>query len=128
METTRKHISDLHFEHQIWLAESKFYNDELKIYKHWLEEVASKNTSTEIGASVEHYQNQFIIQKDQLDRLTHAVTVHEDWLSNYAEAHPVAIDHKYFEDHRLLRERMVDFKLIYNNLKEEYKDWLRKVL
>jgi hypothetical protein len=128
METTRKQLSDLHFEHQIWMAESKFYMDELKIYNQWLEEVGSKNTSTEIVTAMKHYQKQFYIQKYKLDKVIQAIAVHENWLSDYAEAHPVEIEQKYFEDHRHLREQMVDFKMIYNNLKEDYKNWLREVL
>ena len=46
METKKRHLDDLHFEHQLWLSEAKFYTDELGIYQKRLEEVASKNKVT----------------------------------------------------------------------------------
>src|SRR6201984_3491948 len=75
--TKTKHIDDLHFEHELWASEAKFYTDELKIYQKRLDEIASKNTSEDVRKQVEHFQNKFIIQKEQLDILNHEVTVHE---------------------------------------------------
>jgi len=34
------YISDLHFEHKLWLCELPFYKDELMTYKHRLEEIS----------------------------------------------------------------------------------------
>lgn len=120
----KKHIDDLHFEHQLWASEAKFYADELKIYQKRLEEVASKNNSPEIRAQVEHFQNKFIIQKEQLDILNHEVTVHEQFLANQAKANPVAIDHQLFADHTTMHDRMDTFHKIYKDLKDEFKRFL----
>lgn len=125
-KTKKKHISDLHFEHKLWSMEANFYLDELKIYQSWLEEIASKNTNTEVLAQVEHFQNQFIIQHTELESINHAVKVHEQWLTNYAEAHPVAIDHQYFADHAVLRDQMDTFKKLYKELKDEFKAFVEK--
>jgi hypothetical protein len=124
----RKYISDLHFEHQVWLAELKFYEEELGIYQRWLEEVASKNTGHEVMRHLEHFQNQFVIQSTNLRTLKHDVKLHEDWLSNYAEVHPVAVDHKYFKDHDGLRDGIESFKHVFVDLKQEYKKWLAEVM
>ena len=119
-KTKRKHLSDLHFEHQLWSMEAGFYIDELKIYQNWLEEIAAKNTDKDVLVQVEHFQNQFIIQKDQLATVNHEVKEHEHWLSSYAEQHPVAIDHRYFEDHGILRDKMDTFKTLYKGLKSDF--------
>jgi hypothetical protein len=119
-----KHIDDLHFEHALWASEAKFYLDELKIYQKRLEEVASKNNSEEIRKQVEHFQNQFIIQKEQLDILNHEVIVHEQWLANFAKKHPSAIDHQLFADHKTMHDRMDSFHKIYTELKNEFNRFL----
>ena len=126
MTTTSKlkHIDDLHFEHQLWTSEAKFYVDELKIYQKRLAEVASKNTKEDVRKQVEHFQNQFSIQKEQLDILSHRVNEHEEWLAKYATNHPVAIDHKLFPDHESMHEKMDTFRKIYSELKKEFNHFL----
>lgn len=126
MTTTAKlkHIDDLHFEHQLWNSEVKFYADELKIYRKRLEEIASKNTKEDVRKQIEHFQNQFIIQKEQLDILSHRVNEHEEWLAKYSTNHPVAIEHKLFPDHASMHEKMDTFKKIYSELKKEFNHFL----
>ena len=70
-KTKKKHLSDLHFEHKLWDMETRFYEDELKLYQNWLEEVAGKNTHMDVQVEVEHFQNQFLIQKKALSTLRH---------------------------------------------------------
>lgn len=118
--TKTRHIDELHFEHQLWLNEAKFYNDELKIYQKRLAEVASKNNAQDVLKNVEHFQNQFIIQKEQLDILNHHVNEHEQWLAKYAKENPVAIDKKLFADHVSINDKVEAFKKIYAELKVEF--------
>ncbi len=124
MEKRKKHLDDLHFEHQLWLSEAKFYADELKIYQKRLEEVSAKNSSSEVKMQVEHFQNQFIIQKEQLDILSHDAKEHEEWLTNFAKENPVAIDHHLFADHEAMLEKISTFKQIYSGLKTEFNRFL----
>lgn len=121
-----KHIDDLHFEHQLWSSQAKFYTDELKIYQKRLEEIASKNTNIDVRKQVEHFQNQFIIQKEQLDILNHEITVHEQWLAKYAKEHPVAIDHKLFTDHKDMHVKSETFQKLYAELKDEFRKFVSK--
>lgn len=115
-----KHLDELHFEHQLWLNEVKFFSDELKIYQKRLDEVASKNSSEEVRKQVEHFQNKFIIQKEQIDILNHGINEHESWLSKYAKENPVAIDKKLFADHSVLHDKVDTFKKLYMELKQEF--------
>jgi hypothetical protein len=125
MTTTRtKHIDDLEFEHQIWKREASFYDDELMIYQNRLNEIASKNTKEDARIQIEHFQNQFISQKEQLDILDHEIKVHEDWLANFAKKHPTAVEHNLFHDHHELRDKMDIFKKIYSDLKKELNNFL----
>ncbi len=126
MLTTKKnkHIGDLHFEHQLWRSEAKFYKDELKIYQNRLSEVASKNTNVEFRKQVEHFQNQFLIQEKQLNLLNNEIKQHEKFLSTFAAEYPVAIDHQLFSDHKIMREKAETFKKLYDELKREFNHFL----
>jgi len=115
-----KHLDELHFEHQLWISEAKFFVDELKIYQARLDEVASKNTAQDVMKKVEHFQNQFHIQKTELSTITHLINEHENWLTNYAKNHPVAIDHASFADHTVLEDKVGTFKKLYTELKHEF--------
>ncbi|MCB0786643.1 MAG: hypothetical protein KDC02_20845, partial [Flavobacteriales bacterium] len=64
-----KHINDLHFEHQVWLNNLRFYKDEIAIFEHRLEDVVTRNTDREFLAQVEHFQNQYIREKEVIDEL-----------------------------------------------------------
>ena len=43
-----------------------------------------------------------------------------------ANDHPVAIEHRYFEDHTELRDQVEQFKKIYNELKQNFMRFLSK--
>jgi hypothetical protein len=66
METKAK-IYDQHAENTEWTSKLNFYKDDIKIMTGRLEEVASKNSSKEVLAQVEHFQNQLIIQRNNID-------------------------------------------------------------
>ena len=128
MKSQKKHLSDLHFEHQLWQSEAKFFADELKIYQNRLDEIASKNTGNEISKKISHFQNQFIIQKEQLDILNHEVKIHEQSLAKFAQENPVAIEHRLFEDHSLMQDKLQTFKKIYSELKTEFTQFVAESL
>lgn len=117
---TTKRLDELHFEHQLWASEARFFAEELKIYQNRLAEVASKNTATDVRKQVEHFQNQFIIQKEQLDIIHHLANEHEQWLAKYAKENPTAIDHVDFADHAVLRDKVEIFKKLYTELKADF--------
>lgn len=119
-KTKRMHLSDLHFEHNLWTMEANFYSGELEVYQKWLQEIAAKNTKEPVRKLVEHFQNQFIIQNKQLDLLRHDIKSYEQWLARYAEANPVAVDHRAFSDHAEMRLSMRNFKRLYADLKMEF--------
>lgn len=116
-----KHIylSDLHFEHKLWLNELAFFKDELAIFNNRLTELESRNNSSEFLPTFEALQNRAIRQKEVLDELKHEISKQESNLASYAEEHPIAVDHVYFTDHTELREKMVRFKELYTEFKGE---------
>jgi hypothetical protein len=120
------YLSDLHFEHKLWDKSSDFYKDEIKVYENRLEELVNRYTDKEMLSQIEHFQNQFVRQKEILDEIKHEVNKHEHALSDFAEERPIAVDHVKFRDHGKLREKVQDFEKIYSELKQDFQKFSAK--
>jgi hypothetical protein len=122
----RRRMADLHFENDMWLNAIKFYNDELVIFENRLAEVSSRNSSVEVKAQIERFQNQFIRERDILVQLRHDIKSSENELIQYAKDKPVAVDHVYFRNHTGLEDRMNTFVTIWKELRSDYMRFLKE--
>lgn len=125
MEKIKK-ITELHEEHKIWLNKLLFYEDELIIMAGRIAEVEKKNSSEEALAMVDHFQNQLVIQKEQIDILKHDIKSHELFLEGAIIKHHDSIDAEKFTDHNKHRESIVVFEKIFNELRAELIQFLSK--
>jgi len=117
----------LHVEHSQWLENLKFYEDEVVILKSRISEIAAKNTSSDVLKEVEHFQNQLIIQKNEIDELRHSIKDHETYIENTV-AHNPAADHKYVNDHVKERDRMETFERLFKEMKDQLNKFLAKTM
>lgn len=69
-ELNIKHITNLHSDA---LRGLDFYKQEITILKKRLEEIAADNTGHEVAERVEYFQNQFLIQNNNIDELKHGI-------------------------------------------------------
>ena len=116
----RKHIDEIHFENVLNLNKLIFYKLEIEIFKKRLEEIASKNTKTEVTARVEQFQNQFIRQLEVIDELSHKINEHEQTLAQRAQENVTAINHVLFDDNSEITSEMLRFTELYNEMKSNY--------
>ncbi len=123
---TKKTIYQLHEEHKIWLNILLFYKDELSIMQNRISEIAKKNTSKEVLSFVEHFQNQLIVQKEQIDIMNHDIKDHESFLEAAEKKNTTAIDHQKFPDHLIHRDSVEKFEKIFNDLRKELITFLLK--
>jgi hypothetical protein len=121
-----KTIKELHQEHKIWLAKLLFYQDELVIMAGRIAEVEKKNTSDEVLAWVDHFQNQLVIQKEQIDILKHDIKSHELFLEGAIIKNHDSIDQEKFSDHDKHRESIEVFEKIFNELRVELIQFLSR--
>ncbi|MGB0851359.1 MAG: hypothetical protein ACPGTP_08920, partial [Bacteroidia bacterium] len=75
--TTKKYLHEIHSENKDWIKALDFARDEIETYRNRLGEVTSKNTKTEVLASAEHFQNQFIRHCEVIDELKHDINEEE---------------------------------------------------
>ena len=124
--TTQSFIYDQHLENQDWLKRLDFYKEELTILKERLQEVTSKNTNTDFLKSVEHFQNQFIIQRNHIDELAHQIKANENTLVKEIEQNPVAVDHRKVNSHDAENDFMDFFEKNFATLRTEFNQFLSK--
>ena len=124
METIK--IEVLHAEHREWLNKIDFYQDDLKIMRHRLEEVAARNTDKSLLAQVEHFQNQFVIQRNELDEMKHAIHQSESSIAQNIAQNGTAVNRRSMPDDQTMRDRMAQFEKLFLQLRVELMSFLAK--
>lgn len=120
MEAQTVKLSDLHYEHQLWDNEMRFFRDEIKIMEKRLGELITHYTDKGVLSGMEHYQNQFIRQREMTDKLLHEIKAQEvTLLSAMKNATAGDIDMP-FEDNPDLRDKVEQHRHIYNEMKADF--------
>jgi hypothetical protein len=116
--------SRIGIEQNEWLRSLTFYEEELKILQGRLAEVANRNTKQEPMAGVEHFQNQFMIQRKNIQDLKHKLKAEHHELSMDAQAHMGRVEDKLFDIHEERAEDIRVFGNIFNGLRHEFNQFL----
>lgn len=119
-------LYDVHQEHAEWISKLNFYKDDVKIFNTRLEEIVSKNNGVEVLAEVEKFQNQFIIQRNNIDEIAHIITLDEVEIQNEVKANPVAVDHRKVGDQSEHRDLVATFEKNFTELRAEYNKFSAK--
>jgi hypothetical protein len=115
-----------HEENKEWTSKLSFYKDEIKILTGRVEELAAKNTSSDVLVGVEHFQNQLIIQRNNIDEILHLVKLNEEALIAEVNANPVAVDHRKVEYHAKEKDMVESFEKNFNELRAEFNEFASK--
>ena len=113
-------------EHQDWLKRLEFYRDEIEILRKRLAEVNDKNTSLDARAGVEHFQNQFIVQRNNIDELRHAINEHAHRAFEDARAHAGHIEDTLVTEHEKIGMDVKLFESVINDLRQEFNVFLTR--
>ena len=117
-------VTSLHLEYQLWIRELIFYKEEIKIFESNLESLIEKNTNKNMRAMVEHFQKQFILQKELIDHLKHDLHVSEKQLASFVhELSGARLENVRMDNHPQLRERIATFRKIYKDMKSEFREF-----
>jgi predicted nuclease with TOPRIM domain len=119
-------IYDQHQENQDWLKRLDFYKEEIQILRERLEELTRKNTDAEFLKSVEHFQNQFLIQRNHIDELSHDIRLNEGKLVHEILQNPVAVDHRKVENHDTEADFMDYFEKNFATIRAEFNQMAAK--
>jgi hypothetical protein len=122
----KANIIDQHLENQDWLKRLDFYKEEITILKERLDEVTKKNNASDFLKDVEHFQNQFIVQRNNIDELAHSINLNEQGLVKEVISNPVAVDHRKVENHLAEEDFIGYFEKNFAELRIEYNKFLSK--
>ena len=117
-----------HVELLEWLKGLDFYKNELRFWRKKLAVVVMNQNTKDVLREAEHFQNQVIVQENQIDMLRHDVKQFENRLDIEFEliSKGAKIAPEVLEWENQLRDRMKTFEHIYVDLKHEYYSFLRR--
>lgn len=121
-------IFEQHYESSEWMNKLFFYEDELAIMQRRLQEIAGANTSSEVLARVEHFQNQLMVQRNNIDSIKHDVKKDENRLEASVQMNGVATDHRSLAYHNREKNEVDVFEKNFNALRDELKKFLLQYL
>lgn len=121
-------IYSQHYEHTEWLNVLSFYKDDIKVMQKRIEEIVQKNTANDIMAQVEHFQNQLIIQQNNIDNMRKHIEKDEQYLLSEVNKNMVAVDHRKVEDHTEERQDIAVFEKNFEDLRKNLNRFLAKCM
>ena len=121
--TTVSHCGN---DHQEWLKGVEFYDQDLDTLEKRLMEIVTKNNTRDVMAGVEHFQNQFIVQRNNIDELRHSINEHAGKVASGAKAHEGRMETTLVGEHEGLGEQVRSFEKVFNELRHEYNLFLAK--
>lgn len=121
--------SDLHFEHVQWKSELSFWEDEIKSFKHRLEELAVRWTDKDVLRQLEQFQNQFILHSEVIDELQHAINVHETEMSKVDMTDKISpMNTAHTKGHLAFRDKIETQRKLYTVLKSDFYRFMSKYM
>lgn len=103
-----------------------FYKDDLDILSNRLKEVANKNTGPEASKGVEHFQNQFDIQRQNISDLQHRIRSSIHNCAEDVKNHNGKVSTTVSENIHALDTEVKDFEKNVEQLRDDYKKFLVK--
>jgi predicted nucleic acid-binding Zn-ribbon protein len=104
----------------------KFYEQEINFLEKLLGEVVSKNTSREALTEAEHFQNQFFVQKKNIEELETRIHRHHQQTADNAKNHAGKVDERLHRENQLIGEEISSIEKIIADLRAAYKNYLVK--
>ncbi len=118
----RINISHVTNEHSSWLRGLNFYKTELVILKGILTEVAGKNTDREMMKEVEHFENQFKAQAENIDQLAHDIHINIDAIGRQAKLQSAGyIDGNLLSQHDLLLHKYESLEAVLKDVVKAFR-------
>lgn len=119
-------VSNLGHDHQQWLKSIDFYKDDIKVLQHRLTEIVNKNNSKDVLAKAEHFQNQFIVQRNNIDELRHRINSHEAKVAKDVREHVGKVESVQVLEHNDIKGEVEGFEKIINELRKDFNEFSAK--
>ena len=121
-------LGNMKEEHDAWQDRIQFLKKEIETFKTHLGSVVVGDFKAKNAmASVEHFQNQFILQREQLDIIRHDFKQHENLIEDVEKGVVAEPEPGLDTFHRVQREKLEQFEKIFHDLRKEFNIFLDKV-
>ncbi len=117
-----------HKELNDWASMLVFFENEMNSFKKWLMEISTKNSKPHVMKQVEHFQNQFIVQKDNFDILNHEIKLHQQLIAKEMQFSNIFDNMDITDQQYFLRDKMHTAEKIFIALKHEFYNFAGRVL
>lgn len=119
-------INFLHLQATDWLRQLDFYKQDLAFLRKRLDEVAAKNTGSEIGMSIEHFENKFRILSDNLDQSKHDISERKAKIDQMGGEMPTHIHEKFVVENDKAEHDLNLVVTDFHNTRKEFNTFLAK--
>lgn len=119
-------ITNIGIQHTDAIRGLSFYKEEINILEERLFEVASKNNSFEARQGIEHFQNQFVIQHNNIHDLRHKFERHEANMAADANMHMGRVNQVFIEEEQTLLNDYKSLEKVIKELRREFNQFLSK--
>ena len=119
MEQSTVSIEQFQDELQSWKRELSSTKEEIKSFEQELTDLACRNHDRDTLAHVEHFQNNFIRQKEVIDELRHDLPDSRNKVEHIFNSHYNSPTDEH-DMHANLSDRMETFRKLYNELRDEF--------
>ena len=93
-----------------------------------MSEVSIKYSKQEVRAEVEHFQNQFIVQRNNLDELRHSIGEHVGHIEHDIEKMAQHLSNVTLAEHDQRREDFESLEKVINELRHEFNRFLSRYM
>jgi uncharacterized protein (DUF342 family) len=119
-------ISHIGNKHNEWIRGLDFYKDDIHILEERLSELSTHQLVMLAKQQMEHFQNQFIIQRNNIDVLKHRINEHLKHLGKEAGAHAGHIERNTEKEHEELGDEYAMIEKVMSELRHEFNNYLSR--
>ncbi len=123
---TKQQLNEMKNEQEQWQSRLRFYKDEILHFNNHLGRLSLSRRSNDLMASVEHFQNQFIRQKEVLDIIRHDIKQHENLIEALEEGKVSEPQDGIQKIHSIQREKLDQFEHIFHDLRNDFNIFLNQ--
>lgn len=117
-----------HKELKDWVSMLVFFENEMNGFQKRLMDISTHNTKPHVLKQVEHFQNQFIIQKENFDILNHEIKIHQQLIAKEMQGSDIFDNMEITDQQYFLRDKMHTAEKIFITLKHEFYNFAGRVL
>lgn len=119
-------VSNVATEHGAWLGKLDAFREEIQVLERRLAEVAGRRNDFEARQGIEHFQNQFLVQRNNIDEVRHRVHEHEDAVARHLVPEQGLEGAKDVHEHDDIRAEMDGLVKVWEELKADFNQFFLK--